>query len=306
MSIAAVSARNAAREMDAATRAKGRWHLNRHINWARRLKLSGSRKNVLFVLADHANAQDEAWPKVDTICDESGHCRDTVIAALDELEKLQRIQDTEKRKGKTQSIKVYRLSSAEIPTTKQSEKSEVSGRIFPEKQSEFSGEAVGKDRLVAVGKIGLLHEAKEPENQTPNPQGSHNEPTKRIECANNGLPEHIANILKTPDDRLVFDGSDWLGSLKKALGPREWKQCGGMWRMRARSGVEHAKALRNATEHFFILTPEQRSKIRNRAAWITDRYERGFEKLNLPVGRRGTHQSNGLPERPRIFLHRRH
>jgi Helix-turn-helix domain len=264
--------------MDAATRAKGRWHLNRHINWARRLKLSGSRKNVLFVLADHANTQDEAWPKVDTICDESGHCRDTVIAALDELEKLQRIQDTGKRKGKTQSIKVYRLSSAEIPTTKQSEKSEVSGRIFPEKQSEFSGEAVGKDRLVAVGKIGLLHEANKPKNQTPNPQGSHNEPTNRIECANNGLPEHIANILKTPDDRLVFDGSDWLGSLEKALGPREWKQCGGMWRMRARSGVEHAKALRNATEDFFMLTPVERDKIKNRGAWITDRYERGFEK----------------------------
>src|SRR5262249_22048122 len=101
----------------------------------------------------------------------------------------------------------------------------------------------------------------------------------RIECANNGLPEHIANILKTPDDRLVFDGSDWLGSLEKALGPREWKQCGGMWRMRARSGVEHAKALRNATEDCFTLTPAERSKIRNRAAWITDRYERGFEKI---------------------------
>ena len=279
MSIAAVSARNAAGEMDAATRAKGRWHLNRHINWARRLKLSGSRKNVLFVLADHANAQDEAWPKVDTICDESGHCRDTVIAAVDELEKLQRIQDTGKRKGKTQSIKVYRLSSAEIATTKQSEKSEVSGRIFPEKQSEFSGEAVGKDRLVAVGKIGLLHEAKEPENQTPNPQGSHNEPTKRIECANNGLPEHIANILKTPDDRLVFDGSDCLGSLERLLGPKEWKQCGAMWRMRARGGEEGAKALCNATEDFFMLTPVERDKIKNRGAWITDRYMRGFEKL---------------------------
>ena len=46
--------------------------------------------------------------------------------------------------------------------------------------------------------------------------------------------------------------------------------------MRARSGVEHAKALRNATEDFFTLTPAERSKIRNRAAWITDRYERGL------------------------------
>ena len=49
--------------------------------------------------------------------------------------------------------------------------------------------------------------------------------------------------------------------------------------MRARSGVEHAKALRNATEDFFTLAPVERSKSRNRAAWITDRYERGFEKV---------------------------
>jgi hypothetical protein len=274
--------------------------LNRHINWARRLKLSGSRKNVLFVLADHANAQDEVWLKVDTICDESGHCRDTVIAALDELEQLQRIQDTGKRKGKTQSIKVYRLSSAEIPTTKQSEKSEVSSRSFRVKQSEFSGEAVGKDRLLAVGKIGLLHEAKEPENQTPNPQGSHNEPTKRIERANNALPEHIANILKTPDDRLVFDRSDWSGSLERLLGPKEWKQNGGIWRMRARSGEEHAKALRNAIEDFFTLTPAERSKIRNRAAWITDRYERGLEKTGKcrAVTRQAQTQSEGSVKKP--------
>jgi helix-turn-helix protein len=253
--------------------------LNRHINWARRLKLSGSRKNILFVLADHANAQDEVWLRLETICDESGHCRDTVIAALDELEELQHIQDTGKRKGKTQSIKVYRLNSAEVPTTKQSKKSDESSRIFPEKQSEFSGEAVEKDRLVAVRKMGLLHGAKEPGNQTPNPQGSHYEPTKRIECANNGLPEHIANILKTPDDRLAFDVSDWLGTLEKALLPTEWKQCGPMWHMRARSGEEHAKALRNAVEDFCAMTPDQRSGIRNRAAWMTDRYERGFEKL---------------------------
>ena len=52
-----------------------------------------------------------------------------------------------------------------------------------------------------------------------------------------------------------------------------------MWRMRARGGEEGAKALRNATEDFFMLTPVERDKIKNRGAWITDRYERGFEKL---------------------------
>jgi hypothetical protein len=52
-----------------------------------------------------------------------------------------------------------------------------------------------------------------------------------------------------------------------------------MWGLRARSGVEHAKALRNATEDFFILTPAKRDKIKNRGAWITERYMRGFDKL---------------------------
>src|SRR5262249_12386061 len=151
---------------------KGRRKVNRHINWARRQKIKpASRKNVLFVLSDHANDQNEVWLKLETLCEESGHCRDTVIESLDDLER-QWIQDTGKRKGKTLSIKVYRLSGPETPTTKQSEKSDGSSRNFQAKQSEFSGEAVGKDRLLAVGKTGLLHEAKEPKNQTPNPQGT--------------------------------------------------------------------------------------------------------------------------------------
>jgi hypothetical protein len=100
--------------------------------------------------------------------------------------------------------------------------------------------------------------------------------TKRIE---QGLPKGIADILSAPDSRLVFDRSDWLGSLEKLLGPREWKKCGAMWRMRARSGEASAKALKNATEDFFTLTPDERNRIKNRGAWITERYMRGFDKF---------------------------
>lgn len=103
--------------------------------------------------------------------------------------------------------------------------------------------------------------------------------TKRVTGANGALPKSIANILATPDTRLVFDRSNWLGTLETILGPKEWKENGGMWQSRARSSEASAKALRNATEDFFILTPDERSKIRNRAAWTTDRYMRGFEKL---------------------------
>jgi hypothetical protein len=100
--------------------------------------------------------------------------------------------------------------------------------------------------------------------------------TKRIE---HGLPPGIDDILTASDTRLVFDGSNWLGSLERLLGPKEWKKCGAMWCTRARSGEASAKALRNATEDFFILTPDQRNKIKNPGAWVTDRYRRGFDKL---------------------------
>ena len=87
--------------------------MNRHINWVRGQKIRpASRKNVLFVLANHANDENEVWLKLETICEETGHHRDTVIEALDDLEKQQWIQDTGKRKGKTRSIKVYRLLSS--------------------------------------------------------------------------------------------------------------------------------------------------------------------------------------------------
>lgn len=104
--------------------------------------------------------------------------------------------------------------------------------------------------------------------------------TKRIEGSNGALPESIANILATRDTRLVFDRVNWLRSLEQLLGPTEWKARGAMWRNRANCGGEvSAKALRNATEDFFILTPDQRSEIRNRDAWITDKYTRECEKL---------------------------
>jgi Helix-turn-helix domain len=107
-------------------------------------------------------------------------------------------------------------------------------------------------------------------------------PTERIvrARAENTLPQSIASILATPDNRVVFDPVDWFNnSLKRILGPWEWKKNEGLWQDRAHSGEASAKALRNATEDFFILSPYERAQIRNRAAWITDRYVRGFDKL---------------------------
>jgi hypothetical protein len=68
-----------------------------------------------------------------------------------------------------------------------------------------------------------------------------------------------------------FDRSDLLGSVERMVGPNEWKKNERMWRMRAKSS---AKALGNAVEDYFAKTPDQRLKIKNSGAWLTNRFER--------------------------------
>jgi len=65
-----------------------------------------------------------------------------------------------------------------------------------------------------------------------------------------------------------------LGSLESILHTREMESNGAIWRMRIRSGKKERKALRNAIEDFSARTPDQQAQIHNRAAWLTDRYER--------------------------------
>jgi hypothetical protein len=65
-----------------------------------------------------------------------------------------------------------------------------------------------------------------------------------------------------------------LGSLARILKSGEMESNGAIWRLRIRSGKKERKALRNAIEDFSARTPDQQSKIHNRAAWLTDRYER--------------------------------
>jgi hypothetical protein len=114
----------------------------------------------------------------------------------------------------------------------------------------------------------------------PNPSSNRKRTIKeRVEGRSKALPESIAQILSAEPVELVFDRNDWLGSLERLLGPKEWKQCGAMWRMRARGSPEDALALRNAIEDFFVKTPEQRNEINNRGAWLTDRYERNAKQM---------------------------
>ena len=72
---------------------------------------------------------------------------------------------------------------------------------------------------------------------------------------------------------LAFDRDDLLGSLKRMLGPNEWKKNGAMWRMRTKSGSSHKRALTNSLEDYFVRPPTEQKKIKNRGAWLTTRFE---------------------------------
>jgi hypothetical protein len=70
-----------------------------------------------------------------------------------------------------------------------------------------------------------------------------------------------------------------IGSLEAILHTGEMESNGAIWRMRIRSGKKERKALRNAIEDFSARTPDQQAKIHNRAAWLTDRYERCLKEI---------------------------
>jgi len=100
---------------------------------------------------------------------------------------------------------------------------------------------------------------------------------KRVPNANNGEPSPGREAVM--ESGLVFDLGDLLGSLERMLRSHEWKNHGTMWRMRAKSGNEHKRALKNALDDYFARTPIERQKIKNRGAWLTDKYERCLKEI---------------------------
>ena len=68
-------------------------------------------KLVLLALDDNTNDNWEAWPSLDMIARKTSQDRRTVWRVLKRLKKSGWIEDTGERKGRTKSIKVYRLLS---------------------------------------------------------------------------------------------------------------------------------------------------------------------------------------------------
>lgn len=81
------------------------------MNWAFSLDLQPSSvKFLLVALADNADDEGRAFPSVALLAEKTSQDRKTVIKGLDILEGKGLLKDTGKRVGKTQQVKVYRIT----------------------------------------------------------------------------------------------------------------------------------------------------------------------------------------------------
>jgi len=69
-----------------------------------------SLKFILVALADYANEDSEAYPSIETITRKTSLNRKTIQSGLVELVNLGYIEDTNQRRGRTKSVKIWRLT----------------------------------------------------------------------------------------------------------------------------------------------------------------------------------------------------
>ncbi|MFZ3375156.1 MAG: hypothetical protein WA183_06350 [Chthoniobacterales bacterium] len=95
-------------------------------------------------------------------------------------------------------------------------------------------------------------------------------------CAQVSLAVETNRETKKTQRRLLApDGEQrLLKEIGSVVGAEEIKKNGGMWRTRIRGGGNNIKALRYTIEDYRVKTPQQKSAVKNPAAWFTDHYVR--------------------------------
>lgn len=197
-----------------------------------------SAKFVLVAMANCANADMLCWPSVAYLVTATCQDRKTVIENMRRLREEGYIVQMSGSKGRTASVPIYRLSSTENGTPKQSRfsaeavpktgpvpktepvpKTDTSSPVFPQKQSRFSAEAVPK-----TGHGTVIETSMEP-------SGNYRR------CA--ARPHDV--------DELVW--SDWLAVRRaKRAGPVTATVLAGMRREAAKAGVSVEAAIRTCAE----------------------------------------------------------
>lgn len=102
-----------------------------------------STKAVLVALADRADdVTGTCFPSVADIVERTELDRKTVLSCLKELEQRKFLQDTGKRCGKTNQVKIWRLDFALLKQTSIKSSQNGDGSGFPPKQARFSQRTV--------------------------------------------------------------------------------------------------------------------------------------------------------------------
>jgi hypothetical protein len=84
-------------------------------------------------------------------------------------------------------------------------------------------------------------------------------------------------------ERIASCEEDLIESIRKIVGEREWTANAPLWHWCVNT---HRKAVYHALEDWKLLIPDQKRKIRNPAAWLTDRFKRAKAEIdrNRPTG----------------------
>ncbi len=231
----------------------------RALQWAYdKNDLGVTAKAVLVTLAMHANDQGYSWPGVERIASTWGMDRETVRRQIEALLGRRMIHRTKKRRGSTGQVKVYRLPKITYRS---------GGKSSPFENGQTDGKARDK-RGISGGQ------------STPNKEERirKNLLVERVTTLNGSTLTSSSSNASPPPYSLSGE-KDLLEKLEGMLGKTEMKKNGGMWRLRMRCGKDYCKALRNALEDFQVKTPGQQAKIHNRAAWLTDKYERDLSEI---------------------------
>jgi hypothetical protein len=85
-------------------------------------------------------------------------------------------------------------------------------------------------------------------------------------------------------NRAVVGEEELIASLGEILPPSEMLKNGGGWRSWIR---ECKRAVQHAIEDWKVRTPEQRGAVKNRAAWLSDRYQRARAEIEQAKEARG-------------------
>jgi pyocin large subunit-like protein len=126
------------------------------ITWALAQRVDrSSAKFVLVAMANCAGADMLCWPSVAYLVEATCQDRKTVLENMKRLRDAGYITPTDAHKGKTGQVAVYRLTSPENGTVKESQKRDIpktgpvpktdaNSTVFPSEESRFSVETVPK------------------------------------------------------------------------------------------------------------------------------------------------------------------